>query len=359
MRDETPTLGGPGGPALRGPEVAQEVTPAQQDTAAPQALGVRDVRGAPEVTVAIPNYNGRALLESLLPSIERQTLKPAKTVVVDDCSSDDSVDYLRTRWPGVEVVALERNVNVTVAMNECLRASPSELIVLLNNDVELEPDCIAQLVAAIHAHPQAAAAAAKLRDFHDRRLLDGAGDMFFWRGAAVRRGQGQPDDGRYDQPRAIFAACGAVVLYRRSAVEEIGEFDERYVAGLEDVDWSFRAQLLGFDVRYVPTAVAYHMGSATLGRTLTPSMAYLNWRNWLWLIVKDYPTGALLRHAPELVFQQAKILAIALWERRLGVWLRSWRDAVRGLPEVLGQRREIQQRRRRGVRELERIVRVR
>ena len=311
------------------------------------------------VTVAIPNYNGRALLESLLPSIAQQTVKPLRTVVVDDCSSDDSVGFLGVSWPEVEVVALPRNANVTVAMNECLRASTTELVVLLNNDVELEPDCIEQLVAALDAHPEAAAAAAKLRDFDDRRLLDGAGDIFFWRGAATRRGQGESDDGRYDEPCAIFAACGAVVIYRRSALEEIGEFDERYVAGLEDVDWSFRAQLLGFDVRYVPTAVAYHMGSATLGRTLTPSMAYLNWRNWLWLIVKDYPAGALLRHAPELALQQVKILALALWERRLGVWLRVWRDALRGLPEVLGERREIQRSRRRGARELERIARMR
>jgi GT2 family glycosyltransferase len=311
------------------------------------------------VTVAIPNYNGRTLLERVLPSISQQTIRPSRTVVVDDCSSDDSVEFLDLSWPEVEVVALPQNVNVTVAMNECLRASSTELVVLLNNDVELEPDCIEQLVAALDRYPEAAAAAAKLRDFDDRRLLDGAGDVFFWRGAATRRGQGESDDGRYDEPCAIFAACGAVVIYRRAALQEIGEFDERYVAGLEDVDWSFRAQLLGFDVRYVPTAVAYHIGSATIGRTLTPSMAYLNWRNWLWLIAKDYPASALVRHAPELAFQQLKILALALWERRLGVWLRAWRDAVRGLPEVLEERRAIQRRRRRGTRELERIARVR
>jgi len=312
-----------------------------------------------EITVAIPNYNGRALLEILLPTLELQTLKPTRTVVIDDCSSDDSVDYLREHWPDVEVLALERNVNVTVAMNEGLRVSDSEFVVLLNNDVELDAGCIAQLVAALDAHPGAAAAAAKLVDFHDRRLLDGAGDIFFWRGAATRRGQGRPDDGRFDEPGEIFAACGAVVVYRRSAIEAVGEFDERYVAGLEDVDWSFRAQLLGLEIRYVPSAIAYHMGSATIGRTLTASMAYLNWRNWLWLIVKDYPAAALVRHAPAILLQQLKILLLALRERRLGVWLRAWRDALRGLPAVLAQRREVQRSRCRSLRDLERIVRAR
>ncbi len=86
-------------------------------------------------------------------------------------------------------------------------------------------------------------------------------------------------------------------------------------------------------------------------------MAYLNWRNWLWLIVKDYPAGSLARHAPELALQQLRVLAIALYERRLGVWLRAWRDALRGLPAVLSKRRELQRARRRGARELERIVR--
>ncbi len=311
----------------------------------------------PQVTVAITNYNGRKLLEVLMPSLARQSLQPCATVVVDDCSSDDSLAYLREHWPQVEVRQLTQRSNVTVAMNECLRARRSEYVVLLNNDVELDPDCLAELVAALEAYPQAAASAAKLRDYHDRSLLDGAGDVFFWRGAAKRRGQGEPDDGRYDAPRTIFAACGAVVAYRGSLLDEIGPFDEQYVAGLEDVDWSFRAQLLGYDIRYVPSALADHMGSATIGRTLTPAMAYLNWRNWLWLIAKDYPAGSLARHAPELVLQQLRILALALYERRLGVWLRAWRDALRGLPEVLAKRRAIQRARRRGARKLELIVR--
>lgn len=313
--------------------------------------------GAPQVTVAIPNYNGRALLEVLMPSLARQSLRPHATVVIDDCSSDDLIAYLREHWPQVEVRQLSSRGNVTAAMNECLRAGEGEYIVLLNNDIELDHECLAELVAALQAHPDAAASAAKLRDYHNGGLLDGAGDTFHWRGAAKRRGQGEPDDGRYDEPGAIFSACGAVVAYRASLLVEVGDFDEQYVAGLEDVDWSFRAQLLGYDIRYVPSAVARHMGSATIGRTLTPAMAYLNWRNWLWLIVKDYPAGSLARHAPELALQQLRVLAIALYERRLGVWLRAWRDALRGLPAVLSKRRELQRARRRGAREVERIVR--
>jgi GT2 family glycosyltransferase len=312
-----------------------------------------------EVTVAIPNYNGRALLETLLPSIERQTLKPVRTVVVDDCSTDDSVAYLREQWPQVEVIALPENRGVTNAMNECLRAARSELVLLLNNDVELDPGCTAALVEALDAHPEAGAAAAKLRDFNDRRLLDGAGDVFYWRGAAVRRGQGKPDDGRYDQASEIFAACGAVVLYRRAAIVEVGGFDSRYGALLEDVDWSFRAQLLGYDVRYVPDALAYHMGSATLGREASAKLAYLTWRNWLWLIAKDYPAGALVRHAPGLLLWQLGMLGVALRDRHLRAWWRAWRDALRGMPDVLEDRRAVQASRRRSVRELERIARIR
>lgn len=309
-----------------------------------------------EVTVAIPNYNGRHLLERLLPSLEAQTIKPCRTVVVDDCSGDDSVAYLQRNWPAVQIIALPENRNVTASMNECLRAGSSELLLLLNNDIELKSDCLAELKATLDSHPRAAAAAAKLVDFHDRRRLDGAGDVFFWRGAAKRRGQGELDGGRFEEPSPIFAACGAVVMYRRAAVEDVGEFDERYVAGLEDVDWSFRAQLLGYEIRYVPSAIAYHVGSATIGLAVTESIAYLNWRNWLWLIVKDYPAAALVRHAPALILQQVGILGVAVWRRRLGVWLRAWRDALRGMPQVLRQRRVIQARRRTSSRELERIA---
>lgn len=306
------------------------------------------------MSVAIATYNGRHLLETALPSLQRQTFRDFQTIVVDDASTDGTPDWLSQSWPDVRVIALERNVGVTRALNVCLRsASPAPLVLLLNNDMELAPDCLARLVEAMGEHPRAAAAAPKLLSFHRREVLDGAGDVYGWGGEAHRRGQGEVDGGQYDRADDVFCVCGGAALYRREALEQVGAFDERFGAIREDVDWSFRAQLAGWTSRYVPEAVAYHVGSATLGSGASDFSLYHNWRNALWTIAKDYPLPALLVHAPQIVAVQARNLAIAARRRRLGLWLRVWRDALRQLPAVLRDRREIQRGRVLSWRELE------
>jgi GT2 family glycosyltransferase len=299
--------------------------------------------GAAGLIVAIPNYNGRALLDTLLPSLAAQTRPPARTVVVDDCSSDDSVAWLGDRWPEVEVVRLGRRGGVTAALNACLRAAEgSELVGLFNNDMELHPDCLAELLAALDRHPEAASATPKMLDFSHRDVLDGAGDELVWRGGATRRGHGELDRGQYDSEQEVFAACGGAAVYRRAALDAVGEFDEAYFAYYEDFDWAFRAQLAGLGCRYVPSAVLYHRGSATLGRGLTEFNGYHLWRNPVWLVAKCYPTGALLRHAPALARGQAGNLVAAARARHLRVWVRAMRDALRGLPAALRRRRAVQ-----------------
>jgi GT2 family glycosyltransferase len=314
--------------------------------------------GEPRVTVTIPNYNGRTLLEEILPSLQRQTLRPAAIVVVDDCSEDDSVAYLADRWPEVHVVALPRRGGVSAAMNACLTAADSELVGLFNNDMELHPECLAELVAALQRHPQAGSATPKMLDFIERTVVDGAGDLLTWRGGGRRRGNGKRDTGQYDSPGEVFGPCGGAALFRRWALEKVGGFDEDYSAYYEDIDWAFRAQLTGVRCRYVPTAVLYHRGSATLGRGMTDSNGYLLWRNPIWLIVKCYPGFSLLHHLPSLLRGQSGNLYTAVRERKLRVWARAMRDAVRGLPVALRKRRAVQRSRMVSLAQLEAAARA-
>jgi GT2 family glycosyltransferase len=309
----------------------------------------------PKLVLAVPSYNGRELLEQMLPSVARQRFRDFRVVIVDDGSTDDTVAWLHTTWPYVDVVALERNVGVTAAFNACLRAAgDAELVALFNNDMELAPDCLGELVRAMGEHPEAGSATAKLVDYHRRELLDGAGDAFRWTATALRRGHGQPDDGRFALPEAVFGACGGAAVYRRGALDDVGWFDESFFAFSEDVDWALRAQLAGWTCRYVPSAVAFHMGSATLGSGLTDFTAYHLWRNAVWLVAKNYPGAALVRHAPQIAFGIARNLAAACWGGKLRVWLRAMRDALRGLPAVVRRRRSVP--RRRSLAELERVM---
>jgi GT2 family glycosyltransferase len=304
------------------------------------------------LTVAIANYNGRALLETVLHSLAVQSFRDFAVLVVDDGSSDDSVAWLGCRWPQVEVIS-QSNRGVTAALNVCLSTPSTELVMLLNNDIELHPHCLAELLAALELHPEAGVAGGKLLDFRRRELLDGAGDVLTWAGHGHRRGHGERDRGQYEEPRAIFGASAAAALYRRSVIEDVGVFDEDFGAFFEDVDWALRAQLAGVGCRYVPAALAYHMGSATLGQGLTDFTRYQLWRNGVWMIAKGLPAAVLARHAHQLLAGQLVNLAVAVRDRKLGVWARAWRDALRGLPRMLARRRRIQRARRVSARQLE------
>ncbi|MGO9490146.1 MAG: glycosyltransferase family 2 protein [Solirubrobacteraceae bacterium] len=308
------------------------------------------------VTAAILSYDGRELLEMALPPLLAQTYQEIELLVVDNGSSDGTVAWLHDRWPQVRVVALPANIGVTAALNVCVAEAAGELVALLNNDVELEPDCILRLVQALEEHPDAAVACPKLIDFHHRELLDGAGDVYTWGGEAHRRGQGRRDLGQYDSPQRVFSASGAAALYRRSAFEAVGPFDERFFANCEDTDWSFRANLAGWTCRYVPSAVAYHMGSATLGSGVSDFALFHNWRNGIWVIVKNYPARSLVRHLPDLAFVQARNLAVSLLRGHLRVWLRAWASALAGLGGTLALRRGVQRSRTIPVGRLEQLV---
>lgn len=315
-------------------------------------------RAATRLSVAVLNYNGKELLEAMLASLARQSLDSFALVVVDNGSTDGSPDYVRERWPEVELIELMPNRGVTPALNVALEAMSSELVGLFNNDMELEPDCLAQLIAALDAHPEAGSATPKMLDFFDRHTLDGAGDLLNWRGGGGRRGHGSPDAGQYDEPQEVFAACGGAAVYRRRALDAVGLLDEAYFAYYEDLDWAFRAQLAGFRCRYVPSAVLYHRGSATLGRELGDFNAYHLWRNPIWLVAKCYPVTALARHAPQLMRGQAGNLWTAVRERKLRVWARAIADALCGLPAALRKRRAVQRARVIGHAELEALART-
>jgi GT2 family glycosyltransferase len=294
------------------------------------------------VTAVVLNYDGRELLDGILASLFAQRCEPTEIVVVDNGSNDDSRAYLSRQWPTVRVLALTENVGVAGGLNAGLAAARSEFVCLLNNDMELDPDFLGELVAALRSYPAAGSAAPKLLSFHERDVLDGAGDTFHWAGVGWRRGHGEHDVGQYERPQPIFGACAGAALYRRAALDVVGPLDEDFFAFNEDVDWSFRAQLAGFQCRYVPSAIAYHLGSATLGAGQTDFTRYQIWRNGIWLVLKDYPLGLLLMHLPRLLLRQAEILVLAMRERKLALLWGAWRDAARGVPATLRKRSLVQ-----------------
>lgn len=310
------------------------------------------------VAIVIPTWNGRALLDVALASLERQTLSAREVIVVDNGSSDGTAERVRSRWPSVTLLELPENTGFAAAANRGIERATSDVVALVNNDVELHRDFLRELVGALDADPGAASAAAKMLRFDERGVIDAAGDTLRWSGVAQQRGQGEPDRGQYDAPGRVFSACAGAAAYRRSAFTEIGPFDEAFFAYLEDVDWGFRAQLAGRGCVYVPSAIAYHVGSASTRRDGKPDPFFygLPRRNSVWMVLKSYPASALLRYAPLVLLNQAALLVVAVRDGMTRAYLSALWAAARGLGRVLRQRRAIQRARRVGRRELDPLI---
>ena len=174
-------------------------------------------------------------------------------------------------------------------------------------------------------------------------VLDGAGDVVTWYGATWRRGHGEPDRGQYDEPGLVASPCAGAALYRRRALEEVGPFDERFFAYLEDADWGLRAQLAGWPCRWVPGAVAYHLGGAT-SRRMGDLETELIARNTLALVLKSFPAWRLVMWSPLFFAYQARVLGQAVGRGSWRAVLRGWSAALRGLPETLRARGEVRRR---------------
>ncbi len=296
----------------------------------------------PRVTVVIPNWNGERFLRTCLDSLESQTFEDFGTILVDNGSTDNSLAFAAEHFPEVEIVSLKENRGFSAAVNAGIQASETELVALLNNDTEQDPDWLAALVEAAERHPEAALFASKLVDFHDRRMLDGAGDALRLSGLPYRLGHGEEDRGQYDSPTYVFGACAAAALYRRKMLGEIGLFDEDFFAYCEDGDLSFRAQLAGYRCLYIPSAIVYHMGSASTGGKRGETATRLGTRNSVSLLVKNLPLSLVPHVLPFFVPAQLARLLTATITGVLCPHLEGLLEAGRQLPLMLKKRRVIQ-----------------
>jgi GT2 family glycosyltransferase len=294
------------------------------------------------VTIAIPSLHRPDLTARCLQFIQQQTL-PAdewEVVVIENEARPGSVlpDPLP---PNTRRIELPNNEGTTGSINRAIAMTESRYVLLLNNDVELQPDCVEKLVRALDADQRLGFTTGKLLRATQRTHLDGAGDAMLMAGAAYRLGHFDRDDGRYDWPRTVLSGCGAAVLYRREAFELCGPLDEDFFAYLEDVDIALRAHLLGYTGEYLPDAVAYHIGSATLGDVLHPRIVEYLTRNQLYLLAKDYPRAVFWRLLPRITVYQGLWLIYVARQHAFGAWLRGWWAGLRGWSRMRRKHRKL------------------
>lgn len=276
------------------------------------------------VTVVIPNYNGLKFMEPCMAALEKQTCKDFEILVVDNGSSDGSVDWLRShQYP---TIFLEENTGFSGAVNVGIKASKTPFVLLLNNDTEVEPDFIGEMIKAIRRSDQIFAVSSKMVQMYHKELMDDAGDMYSVLGWAYQRGVGRSSKG-YNREREVFSACAGAAIYRRAVFEQIGYFDEMHFAYLEDIDVCYRAKIFGWHNRYCPTAVVYHVGSGTSGSKYNAFKVRLAARNNVYLNYKNMPLFQLLVNF--LPITMGIIVKYGFF-RKLGFWKRIFRRCKRG-----------------------------
>ena len=265
------------------------------------------------IDIIIPNYNGAAFLPTCLDALRRQTRRDFCVVVVDDGSTDDSRELLRRHYPEVQVIALPQNRGLAVAVNAAFDATGGEFVVLLNNDTEVQPRWLEQLVGALERYPEYTFAASKLMLFDRRTIIHSAGDFYRADGVPGNRGVWQPDAPQFSVMQEVFGPCAGAAAYRRAALEALSEggkvLDEDLVMYCEDVDLNLRARLRGLRTIFVPQAVVYHRLSATGGGKLA---SYYCGRNFILVWAKNMPGALVRRNWPRFLLAQLRFTAGAL-----------------------------------------------
>lgn len=289
------------------------------------------------VAALVPNWNGARWLGGCLASLRSQQRTFDEIVVVDGGSTDGSLALLHRDWPAVRVLALAGNAGFAAAANRGIAALSLKVdaVALINTDVKIESDWLARMTAALRADPLAASAACKIVSLRNSGRLDDTGDFLRRDGVCEQRGHGRRDDGRWDEPGEVFAACAGAALYRRAAVQAVGGFDERLFSYLEDVDLGLRLRMAGWRCRYVP-AVARHAGGGSSGQLERP-VAWWVQRNTLLLVAKAYP----LRWLGPVLYRQLAWLVAAARGGRLRVQLGATAAAIPLLPAMLRERRRL------------------
>lgn len=227
----------------------------------------------PLVYILIANWNGKQTTLECLESIRRITYRPYRTLVIDNASSDGSPEAIREAEPAVEVLVQQQNLRYAGAMNAGMRyalAQGAGCVVVMNNDVIVDPGLLSHLVAATARDPRVGLVAPKIF-FHDTptQIWYAGGKISFWTGTMAHRGIRDVDRGQYDRPEPTDYATGCCVLATRALIERVGMLDPSYYMYAEDADWSVRAGRAGFTVVYEPRAVLWHRVSVSAGGHLS------------------------------------------------------------------------------------------
>jgi GT2 family glycosyltransferase len=307
--------------------------------------------GEPKVSIVIPNWNGRKLLEQFMPSVVGQNYPSFEVVILDNASADESVKFLEEQYPQVRVVRHNCNDGTAEGSNVGARAARGEYLFFISNDMWLEPDVLTRMTAHLDTDPKVGICTLKMRriqaDGQRLMTLDSVGGIIDVFGFGYPRGINEEDRGQWDTPAEVGFSFGGALMIRRALYEKLGGYDPAFFTLTDDLDLCWRVRMLGYKIMAEPRAVLYHRVSATLN---TPAFKrayrrFLSERNTIRMLLKNYSGVNLLwvmpGHLVLLLAEGIFFLCARQWTLAgAGPRAVAWNIRVGG--DTLRKRREIQ-----------------
>ena len=253
------------------------------------------------IAVVILNWNGRKFLEKFIPSLIQHTKDDAEIIVADNASTDDSVAFLASRYPGIRIIRNLTNGGFARGYNEALKQVSAEYYILLNSDIEVTENWIRPVIELMDKDPEIGACQPKIRSYLEPKKFEyagAAGGFIDKYGYPFCRGRLflsiEEDHGQYDDQIEIFWATGACMFVRAKVFHEYGGLDEDFFAHMEEIDFCWRLKNAGYKIMYCPSSTVFHIGGGTLPK-ISWRKTYLNFRNNFYLLYKNLPSNRLVR----------------------------------------------------------------
>ena len=257
----------------------------------------------PLVSIIIVNYNGEEYLESCINSVLSAEYPNFEVILFDNASTDNSlvlIEQLLEHEPRLVIVRNPKNLGFAEGNNIGITASKGKYVVFLNNDTQVTPNWLNELVEVLEEDPLIGAGQSKLLQINDIGYIDSVGDFIDYFGATFCRGNKERDSGQYHNIEEIFSARGAAMILRRDVISEVGAFDPLFFIRCEDIDICWRIRLRGYKVVLVPSSVVYHAGGSATSEMQSSKVLFHGVKNVIMMLLKNYSFTNLVKYNPLL-----------------------------------------------------------
>lgn len=295
------------------------------------------------VSVIIPTYNGLDLLIKCVSSLIQQTYKNFQIIVVDNGSSDKSREIITKTFPVVKFIEFKHNYGFAKACNAGIRRAKGDIVIILNNDAFPKPTWIEKLIEAEEKYPNISAFTSKIVTARNTRIIDSVGDEITVELKVKHRGEGEIDNGQYEKNEEVFLVPATAVAYRKKFFDDVGFFDEFFGSYFEDVDLSFRGQLLNHKYLYTHEAIVEHVGKSTSDK-ISYVRGFYEIRNSILVWIKNLPFSLLLKR--EIFGKLLCFYLILIFSRltpgRIILFFKVLLNLILNLPIIYSKRKIIQ-----------------